>query len=325
MGLSQSTGKTAVGCICDTDWYTDRVRAEAILTKWDGRADTWQRLSCNGRQLPEPRSGHSVERIGDACFVFGGYNEGHCMANLYRFDLRRYEWEALRPEGAGPEGRASHASCAIETVGGHGYYYVHGGSGAEWGRSSKNDLFCYHTKRRRWLQVSISLSFLPPFPPNPHPIVSHHYRSSRVGVCHRPCTGTASRCTARIRSSSSVAPRAGTTSMMCTPSTCHPKRGARSASRARRRPCATSTRAASSRTASTFSAVASSTRRTTPSTCTVSTSSRSPGSRSSRPMRPRAASRTPAPSRAGIRRSSSSAATSSMSRAPRAVARRTPA
>jgi len=142
--------------------YTDRVRAEAILTKWDGRADTWQRLSCNGRQLPEPRSGHSVERIGDACFVFGGYNEGHCMANLYRFDLRRYEWEALRPEGAGPEGRASHASCAIETVGGHGYYYVHGGSGAEWGRSSKNDLFCYHTKRRRWLQVKQSGRLPPP-------------------------------------------------------------------------------------------------------------------------------------------------------------------
>jgi len=126
-----------------------------VLVKWDNTADTWQRLSCAGQELPEPRSGHSVERIGDYCYFFGGYNEGCCMSDLYRFDLRTYQWQPLptRTGSPAPEGRASHAACSLHTSDKHGLYYIHGGSGAEWGRSSKNDLWCYSTKKRSWAQL----------------------------------------------------------------------------------------------------------------------------------------------------------------------------
>lgn len=176
MGSAQSypaAGKaTLASCMCDNQWLAERTQS-STRAKWSCKLQEWLPIMSQGdSRMPEARSGHSTHQVGRSIYMFGGYNEGHCLADMYQFDLSTFSWALIQPKGDAPDGRASHASCSVVGCGAsEGAVYVHGGSGAEWGRSSKDDLYVFDTATREWAKVQ-QTGRLPP-PMYGHTIVPH--------------------------------------------------------------------------------------------------------------------------------------------------------
>lgn len=93
----------------------------------------WSEVVCTG-PVPEARSGHVAVLYGERWMVvFAGHDGQQCLNDMWRLDLWNKAWSRLVAEGEVPTPRCSVAAAIDEAA---GLLFVHGGTGADFGRSS---------------------------------------------------------------------------------------------------------------------------------------------------------------------------------------------
>ena len=103
----------------------------------------WSEVICTG-PTPAARSGHAALLYGDRwMLVFGGHDGQSCLNDMWKLDLWTKAWNQVAVEGDKPGSRCSAAAAIDETA---GLLFVHGGTGADFGRSSMG----YLTHRDLW-------------------------------------------------------------------------------------------------------------------------------------------------------------------------------
>ena len=103
-------------------------------------------------QVPSPRYGHTVCKIGDYYYIFGGESigdnkkstKGNPLAELYQFNPSNNSFYKLDPTGNMPPGMSFHGECGVG-----GKMYVLGGV-----RSQDNDhsVYVFDPTYNTWVQ-----------------------------------------------------------------------------------------------------------------------------------------------------------------------------
>ena len=62
---------------------------------------------------PGPRESHSLTTVGSKLYVFGGYDGGRVLNDLYAFELQSGLWAQLVHVGVSPAARAGHSATAL--------------------------------------------------------------------------------------------------------------------------------------------------------------------------------------------------------------------
>lgn len=107
--------------------------------------DEWTQLTPTG-DIPSEREGMAVVTIGNAIYLFGGYNNSESnMNDLYRFNPSECSWEELTPDNAGPEARSGHKAVAYD-----GKMYIFFGSGEE---GFLDDIWQYNPTTNLWTEI----------------------------------------------------------------------------------------------------------------------------------------------------------------------------
>eukprot|EP00127_Corallochytrium_limacisporum_P004066 Clim_evm11s157 gene=Clim_evmTU11s157 len=116
-------------------------------TKAHPRPETQWRLCKTAGPAPTVRSGHVCATDENYLYVFGGYHEGRCNADLYRLHMPSLEWEKLPSAGEIPANTASHSAV----LAGNGRHLViFGGSGVPFGLCNSNATYSYDLLEKRW-------------------------------------------------------------------------------------------------------------------------------------------------------------------------------
>lgn len=93
----------------------------------------WSEVTCTG-PTPEPRSGHiAVLHSERYMLIFAGHNGTECVNDLWQLDLSSKTWTRLAEDTQKPAPRCSMAGALDECA---GILFVHGGTGADFGRSN---------------------------------------------------------------------------------------------------------------------------------------------------------------------------------------------
>jgi hypothetical protein len=118
---------------------------------------------------PGPRYGHTLTRVGDAIYLFGGMDAAEqgavgrmpmadVLHDLWAFDLGNNHWRELTPQGDAPAPRFGHAACASNDK-----LFVQGGLGA---LAEFGDQWYYDPVSNTW-QIIV------PDNQGPNPLVGH--------------------------------------------------------------------------------------------------------------------------------------------------------
>lgn len=92
----------------------------------------WSEVVCTG-PAPDPRSGHVAVLYGERwMLVFAGHDGQQCLNDMWELDLWNKAWTRL-DAGNRPACRCSAAAAVDEAA---GLLFVHGGTGADFGRSN---------------------------------------------------------------------------------------------------------------------------------------------------------------------------------------------
>ena len=78
-------------------------------------------------------------------YVFGGYDGGRSLNDLFRFDFQASEWAQVRVSGVPPSPRGGHTAVVYGST-----LYAFGGKS---GRSPFNDLHAFSFETSRWEQM----------------------------------------------------------------------------------------------------------------------------------------------------------------------------
>ena len=112
---------------------------------------------------PGARSAPATVVHESSMFVFGGYDGGRSLNDLFRFDLGSCEWAQVRVTGVPPTPRGGHTAV------------VHGGAmyafGGKSGRSPFNDLHAFNFEGAKWESVNVGTHM--PAPRCAHTCVVH--------------------------------------------------------------------------------------------------------------------------------------------------------
>ena len=109
----------------------------------------------NGLLAPRPRSGHRMCADDNFLYIFGGYNPAFkTFSELWRFNTTTERW-CLMPDVEGLAPTAS-ASSSMVMVGKN--LFVFGGTGYPFAVSNSDLLFMYSLKKKRWFDLSSTLS-----------------------------------------------------------------------------------------------------------------------------------------------------------------------
>ncbi|EEA05890.1 kelch motif family protein [Cryptosporidium muris RN66] len=97
----------------------------------------WKKLApCRNTSNPPARACHTLSRVFNKLYLFGGYNGSHCFNDLWMFDLVTKRWSEIILEGKIPFGRNGHCTVSnsrnIIFFGGHS------------GKSSVNEVLCFN-------------------------------------------------------------------------------------------------------------------------------------------------------------------------------------
>ena len=108
----------------------------------------WGILFQNGAVKPKPRYGHSLTDTINAGVVllYGGAGAGF-FDDLFSFDTRTGQWEAIQPNGTIPAPRAFHSAVALES---NSKMVIFGGQN---GSANLGDLHEYHLESNTWTFV----------------------------------------------------------------------------------------------------------------------------------------------------------------------------
>ena len=118
---------------------------------------------------PSPRFGHTLTRLGDSLYLFGGMDAveqgavtvgpmGEVLDEMWAFDLENAEWQQLTPAGDAPEPRWGHAASASNNK-----LFVQGGMTAF---SEISDQWSYNPVTNTWQSIV-------PYNQGPNALVGH--------------------------------------------------------------------------------------------------------------------------------------------------------
>lgn len=105
----------------------------------------WRKIQNEGNYYPDTKAAHTVDKIGNKLFLFGGWNGRTALDTLECYDLSKEEWSVLNTRGDKPTPRNNHASCSYND-----YIYIHGGhDGDNW----LSDFYILDTKNLKWKRI----------------------------------------------------------------------------------------------------------------------------------------------------------------------------
>lgn len=71
-------------------------------------------VSTSGSYVPSAMEGSSLVRVGEECFLFGGFGQGRGRCNAHdRLHLPTMQWRPIPPRGDVPEPRSGHAAAVL--------------------------------------------------------------------------------------------------------------------------------------------------------------------------------------------------------------------
>ena len=124
-----------------------------LLSRQPLFADDWEEVTPTG-ETPDPRYGHSMTKVGNKAFVFGGIHASKFEFNdLWAFNQGDCEWEKQVPENDPPPARKNHCAFAYDNK-----LYIFGGTS---GSTCLDDLWCYDFDTQTWTQKELSGDALP--------------------------------------------------------------------------------------------------------------------------------------------------------------------
>eukprot|EP00128_Syssomonas_multiformis_P012608 Colp12_sorted_trinity150504_noHs@27347 len=97
---------------------------------------------------PSKRSAHIAATDSQFMYIFGGYHDGQCFADLHRFHLATKRWQKLNTTGTIPAQTASHSGVLDGTN-----LFVFGGSGVPFGLSNSNDFYVCDLTTLVWTRL----------------------------------------------------------------------------------------------------------------------------------------------------------------------------
>jgi len=109
-------------------------------------AKKWEELSPRGI-IPGARYGHTAvwSVMADGFYIFGGYNGGNYLNDVYLYSREANKWEGLLPGGSIPSGRENHAAVWSDVADG---FFIFGGRDNN--SNLLNDLYLYSREATRW-------------------------------------------------------------------------------------------------------------------------------------------------------------------------------
>ena len=103
----------------------------------------WERINSPSKELPAPRAGHSAVVNGDDMYIFGGKDSEIRMDDLWKFNLKTYEWTRITAPDQ-PSTRCGHNAQLWGQ-----YMIVYGGFFALC--QELNDMHVFDLKNERWV------------------------------------------------------------------------------------------------------------------------------------------------------------------------------
>ncbi|GFE54528.1 kelch repeat domain containing protein protein, putative [Babesia ovis] len=105
-------------------------------------------VSCNGK-VPSKRACHTLTRVDDRFYSFGGYDGSQCFNDLECFDPITATWTRLsKPNGKKPQPRNAHVMVTDGKL-----LYMNGGHS---GRTHFDDIYTYNIATHTWTRVECS-------------------------------------------------------------------------------------------------------------------------------------------------------------------------
>jgi len=136
---------------------------DSNLYEYDIGKDSWRRIKCSGPRIPG-RQGHSMSSIGsNKVTIFAGMAEmGQFFSDLWELNLSSARAKQLKPVGATPQARASHAAAGSEEK---GLFYIHGGITMNSGMPQVlEDLWQFDSTQGTWTELTKSSEVALPTP-----------------------------------------------------------------------------------------------------------------------------------------------------------------
>eukprot|EP00434_Breviolum_minutum_P002503 symbB.v1.2.002214.t1/scaffold119.1/size318073/12 len=113
-------------------------------------ANTWEALSPTG-SIPLARAFHTAvwSDTADGFFIFGGWNGGQLLNDVYLYRREANTWEKLSPTGSIPIARHGHSAVWSDAADG---FFMFGGF--LYAGSRLNDLYLYRREANTWEELS---------------------------------------------------------------------------------------------------------------------------------------------------------------------------
>ncbi|KAK1938684.1 kelch repeat/BTB/POZ domain containing protein [Babesia divergens] len=145
-----------------TEWLADMFAIDVSMlndafdnTAPDEAIDVAVRYIQCGGKVPTKRACHTMTRVGDKFYSFGGYDGSQCYNDLECFDPGLCTWTRLsKPNGKKPSPRNAHVMVTDGKV-----LYMTGGHS---GRNHFNDIYTYNIGSHTWTRVDCSGDMYPP-------------------------------------------------------------------------------------------------------------------------------------------------------------------
>ncbi|NUM34338.1 MAG: hypothetical protein HUU50_07330 [Candidatus Brocadiae bacterium] len=109
-------------------------------------SQAWETQTPTG-DIPSARYGHSVVKIGDNIYIFGGRNSTTLFQDLYVYKINENDFDLLSPESGNelPPKRFGHAAVLYS-----GRIYIFGGMGESSTLTEMNDIWYYNPSTNLW-------------------------------------------------------------------------------------------------------------------------------------------------------------------------------
>ncbi|GIX64648.1 kelch repeat protein, putative [Babesia caballi] len=111
-------------------------------------------IACGGK-VPSKRANHTLTRVDDRFYSFGGYDGNQCFNDLECFDPISSSWTRLsKPNGKKPHPRSGHVMVTDGKM-----LYMSGGYA---GRAHYDDIYSYNIATHTWTRIDYSGDLYPP-------------------------------------------------------------------------------------------------------------------------------------------------------------------
>eukprot|EP00941_MAST-03F_sp_MAST-3F-sp1_P005567 g5567.t1 len=113
----------------------------------DTKRKVWSKPDLLPNSMPPARACHTLTRVNQKLYMFGGYDGQKCFNSLEVLDLDTMAWMTPRIKGSCPEARNAHTMTAVGTK-----LYLFGGHS---GNKHLHDLYCLDVETMSWSQPDV--------------------------------------------------------------------------------------------------------------------------------------------------------------------------